>query len=252
MKKAFLVTSSIDVDNSYPLTYTKTRTFFSPEERLRQTVMTMTCLDLVSDQDTEIYVLDNSENTEYRHQFAWGPNIKFISIKEEFPEIHQTLRTHPHKSYCECKMLTTFLRERRQQLEHVDYFIKLSGRYFTDSRFNISIFNENNLDKMFYKKPLKFEWHDSWGYSLIDRRKEQGDNKLRQYCTVLYGWGRERHGNMMDMLTALQTMCLRQEMYHMDVESLSYFFTRPFENQVIETDWLVYGWEGASGRFMRY
>lgn len=252
MKKAFLVTSSIDVDNNYPLTYTKTRTFFSPEERLRQTVMTMTCLDLVSDQDTEIYVLDNSENSEYRHQFAWGPNIKFISIKEEFPEIHQILRTHPHKSYCECKMLTTFLKERRQQLEHVDYFIKLSGRYFTDSRFNISIFNENNLDKMFYKKPLKFEWHDSWGYGLIDLRKEQGDNKLRQYCTVLYGWGRERHGNMMDMLTALQTMCLRQEMYHMDVESLSYFFTRPFEKQVIETDWLVYGWEGASGRFMRY
>ena len=37
-----------------------------------------------------------------------------------------------------------------------------------------------------------------------------------------------------------------------DAETLLYFFTREYEKNIIETDWLVYGWDGVSGRFLKY
>jgi hypothetical protein len=41
-------------------------------------------------------------------------------------------------------------------------------------------------------------------------------------------------------------------MAHYDIETLSYYFTRPHEKQIIETDWKVCGWDGTSARFMYY
>jgi len=41
-------------------------------------------------------------------------------------------------------------------------------------------------------------------------------------------------------------------MSHYDIETLSYYFTRAFEDKIIEVDWKVSGWDGTSGRFMYY
>lgn len=253
MKKAFIVTSIIDVNPNIPLTYSKIRSCFSSEERFRQTLYTINCLNLISDTDTVIYLLDASENWQHYSQFfSYQSNLKYISVKKEFPEIYNDVTTHQNKSHCECQMLSTFVRAYKDELSQYDYTFKLSGRYFFDRSFDLSVCNEENLGKIFYKRPLSFEWNDGWGYEMVDLRKDQGDNCLRQYCSVLYGWGREYNSKMYDIFTGVSTMLTRSQMQHYDIETLGYYMTRPFEKDIIETDWTVYGWHGCSGTFIRY
>jgi hypothetical protein len=253
MKKAFIVTSSIEVNNDYPLSYSHARSFFSAEERLRQTVMTVSSIDTVSPEDTQIYIVDTSENYHiYENFFCWQPNVRYISVRKEFPDVHKLITTHRNKSYCETLLMSTFIRAYQAELKQFDYFFKFSGRYFLDRSFNDSLLNEHNTNCLFFKHPLAFEWSDSWGYGIVDLRAQQGDNTLRQYCTVLYGWGRGYHDRMLDLLTAVAPMLNSSRMSSLDIETLSYYLTRPWSNDIIETDWTVTGWLGASGEFMRY
>jgi len=43
-----------------------------------------------------------------------------------------------------------------------------------------------------------------------------------------------------------------ERMQTLDIETLTYHLTRPWVNDVIETDWQITGWLGAGGQFMRY
>jgi hypothetical protein len=248
MKKAFIVTSAIEVDVNYPV-----QSYFSNEERFRHTMTTIATLDLRSDSDTVIYLLDISENWNIYQEFLfYQKNLKFISIKEQFPDLYNKVITHPHKGHCECLIMSSFLREYKDELKQFDFIIKLSGRYFIDSSFDVSIFNKYNTDKIFYKEPQCFEWNDLWQYDLVDNRQEQGDNSLRQYSPIIYGWGRKHTDTFLDIFTASATMLDQPSMSHMDIETLSYYFTRPYKNDIIETDWIVYGWDGTFGHFKRY
>jgi hypothetical protein len=253
MKKAYIVTSAIDVDNSHPLTYSSVRSTFTNEERLRHTIFTIASLDHISDNESYIFLIDTSENSDsYRELFRYQPNLIYISVKDEFPDVYEITRTHKNKSYCETLLLISFLNKYKKQLEQFDYFFKLSGRYFIDSKFDPSVFNEENINKLFFKKPLAFEWNDSWPYAMVDRRSIQGNNKLHQYCSVLYGWGKEHHHKMVDIYKVVNVFTDHPNGIYYDLETLLYFFTRQYEANIIETDWLVYGWEGVSGAFMRY
>lgn len=254
MKKAFIVTSALNVDNANPLTYSDKRTHFGTDDRIRHTAMTVATLDMKSDDNTVIYLLDCSAGggADNSNLFGYQKNLRFINVATEFPEIYQQVTTHPNKSHCECLMLAAFMRKYRTELLAFDFIFKISGRYFTDSSFDTTVFNKYNRNKIFYKTPLEFDWSDSWGYNIVDRREQQGDNKLRQYCSVLYGWGNEHFDHFLDMYTAVACMLDLPSMIHMDIETLGYYFMRPFERDIIETDWIVYGWDGTSGRFMRY
>jgi hypothetical protein len=252
MKKAFIVTSAIEV-KSNPLTYSPVRSYFSSEERFRQTVATIATLDLVSDAETTIYLLDTSENwQQYKNQLLYQQNLKFISIKEEFPEIYEIVTTHPQKSYCECLFVSAFMGKYQTELFEYDYILKMSGRYLLDSSFDPVLLNKYNTDKIFFKQPIKWDWKDSWCYSLVDRRQEQGDNNLCQYSSVLFGWGKKHHKHFMDLWAGMAAMLVLPHMSHFDIETLVHYLTRSFERDIIETDWIVYGWLGPSGQFIRY
>ena len=81
MKKAFLITSVIDIDTSAPLTYSNIRSVFDKEERLRQTIFSVTSLDLVSDNDCTFFLIDLSDNNEnYENTFSFQKNLKYISV----------------------------------------------------------------------------------------------------------------------------------------------------------------------------
>jgi hypothetical protein len=41
-------------------------------------------------------------------------------------------------------------------------------------------------------------------------------------------------------------------MRHYDIETLMYYLTRPYEDNIMEVNWKVSGWDGTSGRFMYY
>jgi uncharacterized radical SAM superfamily protein len=95
MKKAFIVTSSIEVNNNHPLSYSPVRSYFSNEERFRQTIMTVASLDLISDSETVIYILDTSENwSTYKAQLSYQKNLKLplITYLLNVHEDHQPIK----------------------------------------------------------------------------------------------------------------------------------------------------------------
>lgn len=253
MKTAFIITSTINCDNQFPLTYSPVRTFFDAEERFRQTLYTINSIDQATDaKDTVIYLLDSSPNWgEYLHRVLFQKNLRFISVAFDFPQEYEVIKSHPNKTRCESLMMSCFLNKHAKELEEFDYVFKISGRYFINSSFDINIIN-NNENKIFYKKHLEHDWQEHWGYNMVDRRALQGDNKLRQYCSVVFGWGKKYQKNFADLYTAMASITERKEMYHYDIETLGYYLTRPWAEDIIETDWIVHGWHGPDGKFVRY
>lgn len=253
MKKAFIVSSAIEVNNDYPLTYSKVRSHFSSEERFRQTIFTITSLDSIRDKDITIFIIDLSENWEtYAGILSFQPNLKFVSVKKEYPWIFERARTHTNKSHCETLIVKTFIENNLSTLKEFDYVFKISGRYFIDGSFNTEYFTEYNTDKLFFKHPMKFDWIDSWPYQMVDRRSIQGDNKLYQYSSVLYGWGKEYLEKMLDVNRVICEITGTEKGKFYDIETLLYYFTRDFDKQIILVPWLVNGWDGVNGRYLKY
>ena len=253
MKKAFIITSAIDVDNNYPLTYSKTRSIFSSEDRIKHTIFTINSLDMACDNDATLFLVDISDNyQQYRDILRFQTNLVYVSVKEEFPEIYNEVRMHPNKSYCETVILLSFIKKYKLELETYDYIFKVSGRYFVDNKFDVSIFNEFNQGKFFFKKPLSFEWNENWNYQMVDRRQIQGNNRLHQYSSVLYGFSSYQLNRMLDIYHVIAVFTSHPATMSYDVETLLYYFTRPYSDSIIETDWIVYGWDGTSGNFLRY
>ncbi len=248
-----MVTSVIDIDNSYPLTYSKTRSYFSNEERLRQTISTVCMLDHICDDETTIFLVDASERSDfYKSVFSYQKNLVYVDVRKEFPDLYQIIRTHKHKSFCEMLLQLSFLEKYKKELSEYDYIFKISGRYFFDSSVNFNSCTEENIDKFLFKFPMSFDWDDNWGYSMVDRREIQKDNKLRQYSSVIYGWGKLQHDAMIDIFRVVAEMTNNEKTLHYDIETLLYYFTRQFEGKIIEHDWRVYGFIGVNGKFLRY
>lgn len=251
MKTSFIVTSSIDVDNNHPLTYSKVRSYFTSEERLRQTINTIAAIDQVSNIDTDIFIIDVSD-TDYSNIFAYQQNLKYISVKLEFQNIYNTVKTHPNKSFCELLILLHFFEKYNHIIDNYDYIFKISGRYFIDGSFKLDICTEQNRDKIFYKRPFEWQWKDEWNYHMVDLRSTQQDNTLKQYPSTICGWGSEKHHQMISMFQKSLNVLRDPNMSHYDIETLGYYFTRDYKDDIIETDWKIYGWHGHNGSFVRY
>lgn len=249
MNKLFVVGSSIQTRN-IPLTYSPVRTVFSTEERFRQTIFTINSIRN-SFPESKIVVLDSSEDfLEYLTIVQFFKNVEFISLKELSGEAFEIVNTHPNKSLCESLLLNTYFKQYKKELKTYDYIIKGCGRYFYWD-FNNELFTLQNTDKIFFKKPLNFNWNDSWNYHFVDSRTDN-DNKLYQYCTVLYAFGSMHLNKFIDINDTAIHLLNSPKMSHYDIETLSYFLTRPYKNNIIETDWKVSGWDGTSARFMYY
>ena len=253
MKKAFIITSGIELDNSKPLTYSKIRTCFDTVDRFRHTVMTVASLDHVAEDDDTMFLVDMSENWEsFRGVFSYQKNLVYVSVREEFPEIYEEVRSHPNKSRCETLLLSTFLSKYKDRLSLYDYFFKVSGRYFVDGSFNSNLFVEENINKLFFKRPFEHEFNERWNYNIVDLRNSQGNNLLYQYPTTFFGWGKLRFDEMLDLFRVLEIILKHPLNQHYDIETLIYYFTRHFEQDIVPVDWTVYGWDGCSGGFLRY
>ena len=249
MKKAVILTSIVNPRANFPLTYSPQRSAFSAEDRLYHTMITLESLNQLLDSNTTIYILELSANClDYKDKLNKS-NVKFINVKERFPEIYEEITTHANKSRCETLLLSNFLKDYQEELEEYHVIIKTSGRYFSDRSFDTSIFTS---DKLFFKTPIVWEWNDIWGYQYVDIRAQHGDNKLRQYSSVFFAWGKKYYQEYLDMFTEMSDILKQSNMQHYDIETLLYFLTRKFNNDIIETNWTVYGWDGAGGQFSRY
>lgn len=248
MKIAVIITSIIDVDNTSPLTYSKVRSFFNSKERLEQTNITLNALNRVLSTNDCIYLIDASSVNTYAECFISQTNLKYIDVKTEFPEIHQEVVTHPHKTRCECLMLSTFIEKFKSEMDQYDAIYKISGRYFFDDTVQLN----TDRDKIYFKYPQCFQWKDEWGLQYLDRREIQQDNALRQYSTVLFGWGNTHNAVMLSIFKKIANTVIEPGKANSDMETLIYFFTRPLESYIIESNWTIYGWNGTNGNFINY
>lgn len=245
MKTAFIVTSAIEVGND-PLTYSETRSAFSTEERLRQTIMTIASVDQSSDSDSKIYLLDMSNDwINFKKLFGYQSNLIFVSIKDKFPNIFHEVTSHPNKSRCETLTTLHFLESYKEELDNYDVTVKLSGRYFLDSSFNLSVLKD---DKIYFKRPREFAWQDWWGYNDV---KLPDSENLRQYCSVIFAWGKQHNSKMRDLYQTMTNLLSQPTMQHYDMETLLYYHSRDYHKDIVETGWTVYGWLGATGKFLR-
>jgi len=249
MKKAVILTSIVNPLINFPLTYNPRRSAFLADDRLYHTMITLESLNQLLDSNTTIYLLELSANcVDYKDRLAKS-NVKFINVKEQFAEIYEEITTHANKSRCETLLMSEFLKKYQDELETYDVLIKTSGRYFTDRSFDTSVFSG---DKLFFKTPITYEWKDVWGYQYVDRRVNQGDNTLRQYSSVFFAWGKKYYQEYLNMFIEMSDILKQPNMQHYDIETLLYFLTRKFAENIVETNWTVYGWDGAGGNFVRY
>jgi len=253
MKKAVIITSCIEVDNNYPLTYSNLRAAHNTDQRYQQTLETLYNCMCNFDKDTHYFLVDVSLNPEQFEQgFNFVPNFHFIKIKDEFPEILESVRTHPNKTYCETTFLGLFLEKYKDQLLEFDFFIKLSGRYQISDNFDVKFFNRNTPRGFYVKEKLEWEWFDVWKYDLVDRRTLQNNNKLYQYCTVIYGWSKEYFNSNIEILKEMSRICGVEWGLKYDMETLLYFLTRPYEDNVYEQPWVIEGLIGTNGQLQKY
>lgn len=247
--KLFIIPSTIQAKEG-KFTYSNTRSVFSTEERLRQTIFTVNSIQNAYP-NSHVVLLDSSEDYQnLKLQFTHIPNLDFVPMRELSPENADVINTHPNKSLCECLMMNTYYKHFKKQIKQYDYVIKTCGRYFYFNFYDI--FTKENKDKIFFKHPLNFEWNDSWNYHFVDLREMQNNNRLYQYCTVLFAFGSIHLEKFIDINESVVHLLKQPSMSHYDIETLSYYLTRPYAKDIIEVDWKVCGWDGTSGRFMYY
>lgn len=245
MKQAYIITSAIET-TADPLTYSSVRSVFGSEERLRQTVMSVASIDQAAGQDASIYLIDTSDNWQpYEDFFRYQSNLKFVSVKKEFPNIWHEATTHANKSRCEALITENFFKSYQHQLQSHDCFVKISGRYFLDSSFDTK---DIQKDKMCFKRAWEFEWQDWWNYHAV---REPGSQVLRQYCSALFAWGAQQHQVIVSIYNQILQVLSQPDCQHYDMETLLYFYSIPYRDKIIETDWRVYGWLGPNGKFVR-
>ena len=249
MRKIIVVGSSIQPREGR-FTYSPTRTIFSAEERFRQTFFTVNSLKNCLP-DAKIVIVDSSNDyQQYKHMFDFlrFPNVEFIPLKELSSEAFEISNKHTNKSVCESVLLNAYYRQYKKEIAQYDIVIKATGRYFYYD-FNDASFTHKGI---YFKKPLNFEWNNNWNYHWVDRRKEQNNNKLHQYCTVLYAFGAEHLDKFIDINETAVHLMNTKSMANYDIETLSYYLTRSYESIITETSWKVSGWDGTNGRLMYY
>lgn len=247
--KLFIIPSTISPRKG-KFTYAQTRSVFTTEERLRHTIFTVNSIQNAYP-DGKIVLVDSSDDyNDFKFIFNCFRNVQFVSLKELDSAANELVNTHQHKSFCECLIMNTYYKHFKKQIQEYDFVIKTCGRYFYINFDNF--FTEENKNKIFFKKPLNFEWDEKWNYSYVDIREYQNNNRLHQYCTVLFAFGSMHLEKFIDINEVALHLLNQPQMMHYDIETLSYFLTRPYEENIIEVDWKVSGWDGTTGQFMCY
>lgn len=253
MSHAYFITSSIELDPAIPFKGTRTRTVFSTKERIDQTIKTLrTCYNL--DASAHFFLIDSSQI--YFEELNVVPNLTYILLENLNPHVANIVRTYSNKSFCECLMILEFLKHFKKDLKNFNFITKLCGRYFFDHTFDISVYNEENVNKFFLKKTM------TWSGPQIDFLTDEQlpkdmlvNNELTGIYTVAHGV----HKNKLDQYESLMFACAQSSMenakfYYQDVEYALYYFMRIFNllNDVITVPWDVHGQSGVTGAWVKY
>lgn len=254
MKIAFLITSTIEVennDNFFIYQPHLKRSFWTTQQRFNQTVDTIHKIKKVVP-NADIFLIDSSKNYfQYQEFFEKSfTNLKFVSIENINPSSAQICQTSKVKGLCESLLLKSFVKHYTEQLRDYDFLIKITGRYLLSDNFNTEILNETTLDKFIFTKFISWvdiENHRNKGYE-----NYMVDNKFPYILTCLYGIGKHQ----LDRYAAtLDKVILEYQKGHINdvaLETVFYHYLNIDTNNYILNDWNLTCFCGVTGQTIYY
>ena len=251
MKRLHLIGSSISLDNNFLLKGNQTRSFFTKEERARQTYNTIFSILTLYPQDTICLIdssLDDVESLLTQSIYIQNKVQRFY-IKNIDPSIAQIITTHHNKSYGESLMFKLFLTRYQESLSQFDFIIKHSGRYFVDNLFNLDMFNKETIDQVFFKPLQHFPHPENQEWGPPFRVPNQNPWDLYTLPTIIYAWGKEKMQAIIDMYDFVIENT--KDTYYDGEHLINYYF---HQNNITPytVPWCVNGWGGQNGFFYRY
>ena len=255
MKNCFMITSCIETDKQSHFKGTRSRSFFSDQERLEQTIFQLRVISQ-RNPDSKIFLVDVSEK-EFTEIYDWNiPHLSYIRLETLNPELCKIIRTHPSKSHCECLLVLEFLKHFKYELEEYDFVTKMSGRYLYSHGEHDKFFIPENRNKFFFKDELIFAGKDIEGMTRFPHPREiLIDNILHGFVTVLYGFGIEK----IDIFEILINACAatsteHSRFFNVDIEYSMNHFVRKLGllDDVVTVPWVVDGECGVTGRLLSF
>lgn len=252
MKRLHIIGSSISLDNNIPLKGEMTRSIFTKDERVRQTYNTIFSILTLYPEDTICLIDSSLEDVDdlLTQSIYIQSKVQRYYLKQIDPQIANIVSTHPNKSYGESLMFKTFLTKFSESISQFDYIIKHTGRYFTDYSFDLSMFNEENFDKVFFKPFVKWPHHEKapmGPYHLLIPGQENWE--VISTPTVIYGWGKNQTQTIIQMYDFVLS---QTEDTYFDGEHLLQYFFHNNNITPYNVHWAVNGWGGQNGNFYRY
>ena len=149
-KNLVLITSKIFVSNT-PYSYSKTRSTYTPEERMKQTLETITSVK-IHIPDAFIVLVDNSnfdESSDFYHLIKEKVDIFINSYNND--ELKFYTDEYIYKAFADISQQIDFYNKFLKYIEvdKIKNFFKISGRYYINQNFNYSIYNNK---KNIFKK----------------------------------------------------------------------------------------------------
>lgn len=248
MKQVFYITSSICIDNTiaFDYGYKTPRSAFSDLERFRQTIYTITSINLVAP-NSVIYLVDNSENIEQFYNILQQfHNLHIVEVNTLDPVLAAKSRTTNSKGYGEALLTNFFLKNYLSTLNNFDFIFKVSGRYFF-TRFDNYILNDAFKDN-FIIDTINWNWQPSWGYPDWFNK----NNNLFWANTTGYGLGNLRLKEFMERSTSLVEFYEKHnEFNYVDYESVFYYYILDGGN-IVNKNFNLSGWNGSKGNFVSF
>ena len=145
-KNLIIITSIINPVNN-PLSYTKIRTIFSPQQRYEQLLKTIISIKNYIP-NYFIVLLECSDGIEKFEGHLKEITDKYINYNKD-TQIKNYV-DGKYKSLGEWSQLTKFINN--EPLENYNSLIKISGRYFLNDKFNYELFDNDKNIFRFYKE----------------------------------------------------------------------------------------------------
>jgi hypothetical protein len=237
-KNCFIVTSSIDVDNNYPIDLwqpgDQRRSDFSNEERCRQLYYTLFNIRMI-DKQAKVYVVDTSLDYEkYFELEKIYPNITYYPIAKYNEQIAQETNTNSNKSYCESILLHEFMIKNQDELRSFDFIIKMSGRY---------VFEMSVQDLRYKKFMFAFK-----------RQFMRGDTPDFLIPSTIYAFDSRLLGDFIKILENAYNTLSENELSYVNhsMETLLYQYTREYDSKILYTGWVTRGFGGLWKSYVWY
>lgn len=249
MKIAFLITSTLEVDNTHNFVYQPhlKRSCWSTDERIEQTYTTINQIKNIMPY-ADIFLLDSSRN--YNSFSKLFKNINFIPVYQLNPDLIETTHISKIKGLCETLILDTFINHYTHILKKYDFVIKITGRYFINETFDSNLLNVQNLDKILVKgiSWVSIEKFKNTGYEQFVNI----ENRFPYVLTSLYAVGKNKLEVYKNALNSIIDMYNTKNINDVALETVFYHALSLEDREYTIIPWEILGKCGVTGQIVHY